>query len=207
MNHAGFKSIVKHSVSRRGRAAAAVLLAVLALVAWRAPACAASPVDLTVTQHDGLYRVRGSFSVVASVDTAWAVITDYEGIPRFVKSVRASVVERGAAGPRRVNQEAVQKVLLFRKTVHVALEIEEDRPYRVGFKDVLKRDFKLFEGAWTIEPRGDSLTVRYALDAEPLTQPPGIVGRLVMSGSAHDQLEQVRAEILRRERDGVRKDD
>jgi ribosome-associated toxin RatA of RatAB toxin-antitoxin module len=184
----------------------AMMLPVLAL----ASLAGASPVELTVTDHAGHYQVRGSFAVLASVDTAWAVITDYEGIPRFVKSVRASVVERGSAGPRRVNQEAVQKVLLFRKTVHVALEIEEDRPYRVGFKDVLKRDFKLFEGAWTIEPRGDSLTVRYALDAEPLTQPPGIVGRLVMSGSAHDQLEQVRAEILRRERrkdDDDRKDD
>jgi len=185
-----------------GRAAAAALLAVCWLVALTGPAAAETPVDLTVTQHDGLYRVRGSFRVAANVDTAWAVITDYEGIPKFVKSVRASVVERGASGPRRVNQEAVQKVLLFRKTVHVALEIEEDRPYRVGFKDALKRDFKLFEGAWTIEPGGDSLTVRYALDAEPVTQPPGIVGRMVMSGSAHDQLKQVRAEILRRERHG-----
>jgi hypothetical protein len=183
-----------------GRAAAAALLAVCCLAVLTGPAAADSPVDLTVTNHEGLYRVRGAFSVMACIDTAWAVLTDYDGIPRFVKSVRASVVERSPEGPRRVNQEAVQKVLLFRKTVHVALEIEEDRPYRVGFKDALKRDFKLFEGAWTIEPRGDSLTVRYALDAEPMSQPPGIVGRMVMSGSAHDQLEQVRAEILRRER-------
>jgi hypothetical protein len=84
--------------------------------------------------------------------------------------------------------------------------VEEDKPFRVGFQDVLKRDFKLFEGAWTIEPRGDSLTVRYSLDAEPVSQPPGIVGRMVMSGSAHDQLEQVRAEILRRERSALLKD-
>ena len=189
-----------------GRAATAALLTVCWLAVLGGPAAAGSPVELTVTSNDGLYRIRGAFSVVASVDTAWAVITDYDGIPRFVKSVRASVVERGVDGPRRVRQEAVQKVLLFRKTVHVALEIEEDRPYRVGFKDALKRDFKLFEGAWTIEPRGDSLTVRYALDAEPMSQPPGIVGRMVMSGSAHDQLEQVRAEILRREGRGESED-
>lgn len=187
---------MKHSSSTTGRAAAAALFAVLGLapLAWGA----ARPVEVTVSQKDDHYQVRGAFSVVASIDTAWAVITDYDGIPRFVKSVKASAVERGD-GPRRVNQEAVQKVLLFRKTVHVALEIEEDRPYRVGFQDVLKRDFHRFEGAWTIEPHGDSLTVRYALDAEPRTQPPGMVGRMVMSGSAHDQLEQVRDEILRRQ--------
>ena len=189
----------KHS-RRDGRAACAALLVICWLATLTGPAAADSLVDLTVTQHEGLYRVRGAFNVVASIDTAWAVLTDYDGIPRFVKSVRASAVERSEDGPRRVRQEAVQKVLLFRKTVHVALEIEEDRPYRVGFKDALKRDFKLFEGAWTIESRGDSLTVRYALDAEPMSQPPGIVGRMVMSGSAHDQLEQVRAEILRRQK-------
>ena len=197
-------SIVKHLRSRSGRAAAAALLAAFMVVS--AVNAHATDIDLTVTQKDDRYFVRGAFRVQASIDTAWAVITDYDGIPRFVKSVRASVVERGGDGPRRVRQEAVQKVLLFRKTVHVALELEEDRPYRVGFKDALKRDFKLFEGAWTIEPRGDSLTVRYALDAEPVTQPPGIVGRMVMSGSAHDQLEQVRAEILRRERSALEKD-
>jgi hypothetical protein len=191
---------MQHPMSRCGRAAAAALLAVFVLAAGALPAAAATPVDLTVTDKDGHYQVRGAFRVVASIDTAWAVLTDYDGIPRFVKSVRASSVERGTYGPRHVNQEAVQKVLLFRKTVHVALEIEEDRPFRVGFRDVLKRDFRKFEGSWTIEPAGDSLTVRYTLDAEPLTQPPGLVGRMVMSGSAHDQLEQVRAEILRRER-------
>lgn len=191
--------VTKRTASEGGRAAAAALLIVSGV--WSVAWAGGSGVDLTVTQKDGLYQVRGAFQVKASVDTAWAVITDYDGIPRFVKSVRASAVERGPDGPRRVNQEAVQKVLLFRKTVHVALEIEEDRPFRVGFQDVLKRDFRRFEGAWTIEARGDdSLTVRYTLDAEPKSQPPGVVGRMVMSGSAHDQLEQVRDEILRRER-------
>jgi len=187
---------VKHTGSKIGRAAAAALLSVLGLV----PTARASEraVEITMSQKDDRYQVRGWFTVAASVDTAWAVLTDYEGIPRFVKSVRASTVERNE-GPRRVNQVAVQKVLLFRKTVHVALEIQEDRPFRVGFQDVLKRDFKLFEGAWTIEPRGDSLTIRYSLDAEPTTRAPGVVGRMVMSGSAHDQLEQVRDEILRRQ--------
>jgi len=165
-----------------------------------APVLADEHVNLTVSEKDGRYQVRGGFTVEASVDTAWAVLTDYEGIPRFVKAMRSSVVERGPSGARQIRQEAVQRVLLLRKTVHVALEVEEDRPQRVGFKDVLKRDFELFEGAWTIEPRGDSLTVRYALDAKPMSQAPGLIGRMVMSGSAHDQLEQVRAEILRRAR-------
>ena len=181
------------------RAAAAVLLAACVLM-LPAPVLADEHVNLTVSEKDGRYQVRGGFTVEASVDTAWAVLTDYEGIPRFVKAMRSSVVERGPSGARQIRQEAVQRVLLLRKTVHVALEVEEDRPQRVGFKDVLKRDFELFEGAWTIEPRGDSLTVRYALDAKPMSQAPGLIGRMVMSGSAHDQLEQVRAEILRRAR-------
>jgi ribosome-associated toxin RatA of RatAB toxin-antitoxin module len=191
--------VTKRTASGWGRAAAAALLAAF-LGAAVAHARDAS-IEVTVKQDDGHYQVRGSFTARASVDTTWAVLTDYDGIPRFVKSVRASAVTEAAdGGPRRVNQEAVQKVLLFRKTVHVALEIEEDRPLRVGFRDVLKRDFKKFEGAWTIEPRGDSVTVRYALDADPVSQPPGMIGRMVMGGSAHDQLDQVRAEILRRER-------
>jgi uncharacterized protein YndB with AHSA1/START domain len=169
-------------------------------VAIASRARADGSVELTVDDHDGLYQVRGSFTVAASVDTVWAVLTDYQGIPRFVKSMKSSVVERGPEGQRVVRQDAAQHVLLFRKTIHVALEIQEDRPFRVGFQDVLKRDFHVFEGAWTVESNGGTVTVRYALDARPTTQPPGMIGRMVMSGGARDQLEQVRAEILRRQR-------
>src|SRR5262245_50382445 len=122
--------------SGRGRAALAALLVVLVVVGLTTSARADGTVELTVDDHDGLYKVRGSFQVAASVDTVWAVLTDYEAIPRFVKSMKSSVIERGSEGQRLVRQEAAQHVLLFRKTVHVALEIEEDRPFRVGFQDV-----------------------------------------------------------------------
>ena len=90
--------------------------------------------------------------------------------------------------------------MLVKKTINVTLAISEQPGRRIEFRDVLGKDFRHFEGSWEIERREGGLVVTYALDAKPMSQPPGFVGRMLMSGSARDQLEQVRAEILRRER-------
>ena len=173
-----------------------MMLPVLAL----ATLASAGPVELTVTDHAGVYQVRGSFAVSASADTAWSVLTDYARIPEFVKSMKSSTVEQAEDGGLRVKQQAVQRFMLVKKTINVTLAISEQPGRRIEFRDVLGKDFRHFEGSWEIERREGGLVVTYALDAKPMSQPPGFVGRMLMSGSARDQLEQVRAEILRRER-------
>ncbi len=46
------------------------------------------PPDVTVAARDGLYHVTATFRIAQPASVAFAVLTDYEQIPRFMPDVR-----------------------------------------------------------------------------------------------------------------------
>jgi hypothetical protein len=79
----------------------------------------------------------------------------------------------------------------------VALEVTEDAPTRIHFRDVCGRSFKSYVGRWTIDPDGAGVRVSYALEARPCSAPP-LFGRSILASNARGLLESVRVEMLRR---------
>ncbi len=131
-----------------------------------------------VTQPaSGTYSARGSFLVSASVATAWQVITDYEGIPRMAPSLTASRVVHRDGEHVVVEQEAVASVTFFSKTMRLRVEITEDWPREVRFRDLARDDFKSYEGSWTLEETVEGLLVTYGLDVERAFSAPDFLAR------------------------------
>jgi len=192
----GFAGILP--VGGRTRVRPSRLVAVLALLACSAWPVRADDLVVSVVHKDGIFEVRGRFTARASVDTAWRVLTDYEGIPRFVESMKLSAVER-RDGPR-VRLRQVGSVGLFpmRKTARLTLEVLEQEPTRIAFRDTLGQDFHLYTGAWSLKPDSTRTIVEYALDATPTSAVPHWIGRSMMSHATRDLLRQVHAEIERR---------
>ena len=158
----------------------------------------ASDVDVTLDDTRGSCRVHGTFIVPVSDTVVWDVLADYDSIGQFVRSVRASRMERQADGRRLLRQDAVGGVFLFHRRMQVLLEIQEESGRRIGFRDVLGKDFRSYVGEWRIaaDPRGTQVV--YELEAEPR----GAVARALCRGplrnAARDLLTQVRVEMLRR---------
>jgi hypothetical protein len=142
--------------------------------------------------------VRASFSTPADPAIAWAVLTDYDSIPRFVKSVRTSRSERTSDGQLQVRQEAVGGLFLFKRRQEVLLEIDEDPDSSIRFRDVLGEDFRSYVGRWRISADSVGTRVEYELDAEPRAAVVRAFCRGVLRKTAQDLLAQVRAEIMRR---------
>ena len=185
-------------VGGRAQARPRRLLAILCAVVCWSGAARADDVTVSVGHREDVYEVRGRFTTRASVDSVWRLLTDYERIPRFVKSMKQSTVER-RDGPRvRIRQVASLGAFPMKKTAWLTLEVLEEQPGRIAFRDTLGRDFRTYRGAW--ELRGDSTQtiVSYTLDATPKTAAPHWIGRGMMSHAARDLLEQVRAEAERR---------
>jgi carbon monoxide dehydrogenase subunit G len=157
----------------------------------------ASP-NVSVTSASGAYRIEGSFGVDTPATTVWAVLTDYDGVPSFVSSMRSSTAQR-ESGRLLVTQEAVGKAGPFSRTMHVVLEVTEQAPERIAFRDVCGGSFYSYAGSWTISPEGTGVRVTYVLDARPRSSPP-LFAKSIMSSNARGLLEQVRIEILRRGR-------
>lgn len=172
-------------------------LAMSLLVAFTDPAGAANVVA-SVQQVGGVYHVRGSFSTAAPIATVWQVLTDYERIGAFVRSVRSSAFIETPGGRRLLRQDAIAGLFPFRRRIRVELSLREEPRRHLAFRDELGRDFSRYTGAWTLRAVRAGTEVSYELEAEPRSGVPALVGRGVMARSTRDLLTQVRAEILRR---------
>ncbi|HEV8266060.1 MAG TPA: SRPBCC family protein [Gemmatimonadales bacterium] len=164
-----------------------------------APTKAAAPAVSVMSGEDGAYRIEGSFRVGASAPVAWAVLTDYDNLSSFVSSMRASVATRDASGRLLVTQEAVGRAGPFARTLTVVLEVTEDAPARIAFRDLCAGSFHSYTGAWAITPEDDGVRVTYTLEARPRSSPP-LFARSILASNARGLLEQVRLEMLRRGR-------
>lgn len=187
-------------VGGRAQARPSRLRWALALLLLGAGPARADDLAVTVVHHDEIFEVRGRFTTVASLDTVWRVLTDYERIPGFVESMKLSAVER-RDGPRvQVNQVASIGVFPMRRSVRLTLDVLEQEPDRIAFNDTLGKDFRLYCGSWVLTSDSARITVSYALDATPKAAVPHWIGRSMMSHAATDLLRQVHAEIERRAR-------
>ncbi|PYQ50628.1 MAG: hypothetical protein DMF78_15240 [Acidobacteria bacterium] len=130
---------------------------------------------------------------------AWAVLTDYDRVPSFVSSMRSSRAQREPSGRLLVAQEAVGHAGPFSRTMQVVLEVTEQAPDRIAFKDVCGGSFHSYAGSWTIEPERAGVRVTYVLEARPRSSPP-LFAKSIMTSNARALLEEVRLEMLRRGR-------
>jgi carbon monoxide dehydrogenase subunit G len=158
----------------------------------------ASDVTVTVEHREGAYEVRGRFATTVPQDLVWDVLTDYANISRFVESMKQSEVESRKGARLKVRQQAVVGVFPLRRKARFTLDVLEQRPERIEFRDILGQDFRFYRGAWDLSGDSTGTRVAYWLDAAPKGVAPAWLGRGVMRHGAEDLLEQVRAEIERR---------
>jgi carbon monoxide dehydrogenase subunit G len=182
----------------RIRRAALAGLACLSGLLASAPATADDALAVAVADHGrGAYRVTGTFSVAAPREVVWRVLTDYDGLGRFIPSMRSALVRREGAGVAIVAQATTTRVMGVSATTRVRLRLQETPPGRIAFADVSGRDFTRYEGAWGLTAEQGGTRVDYAAIAEPRFVPP-LVGQAIMQGTVRDLLRDLRREVLRR---------
>ena len=163
------------------------VVAVVAALSCRAPLASAkdghSQPDVTVQEEHGTYSVRARFHVPQSPSLAFAVLTDYEHIPRFMSDIKTSTVLERSAGRAVVDQEGLSRFMMFSKRVHLVLEITEGAD-SVRFRDRCGRSFAAYEGLWRIVARDGGTDIVYELNADPsFSVPQGILKRLLRRDS------------------------
>lgn len=154
--------------------------------------------EVLLDDSTGGCHCRGTFDAPISGAVAWDVLTDYDGIGRFVPSVRASRLELQPDGRKRLHQDAVGGFFLLRRRMKVLLELDEVPRHRIVFRDVLGKDFSSYVGEWRIDTDSTGLHVHYELRAEPRAAYLRGFCRPALRSAARDLLEQVREEMLRR---------
>ncbi len=146
----------------------------------------------------GWYVMEGSFTVAATREMVWGVLTDYDRIGRFVSSIRTSRVLERHPDHLLLEQVASGGVLFFRRRTSVLLVIYEEPLRSIWFQDTSGKDFVSYAGAWRIEPQPRYVRVEYRLEAAPRFYIPGFLARGIFRKSAERLLDEVRLEIMKR---------
>ena len=161
--------------------------------------------QVTVREHAGTYTVDATFSVPQPASKALATLTDYEHIPRFMPEVRTSRVLERDDDRAVVEQEAVARFMVFSKSVHLVLEVEQG-PAAVRFKDLSGQSFSTYEGAWVFTEREGCTTIKYQLSARPSFDVPEVILKRLLKRDAARMIERLQREITARASDAVRRE-
>lgn len=185
---------------RHGRACVrAVLFAALTLLAGdgvRGQTAAVEPA-VAIGRDGQAYTVTARFEVPHSVATVFEVLSDYEGIPRFMPDIKKSVVHERNGERTIVEQEAVSRVMLFSKRVYLMLEVQRTAD-ALRFRDTSARSFHRYDGSWHVSRQGPRTIIDYRLTADPSFSVPSFLIRRLLERDAHETLDRLRAEMAAR---------
>lgn len=170
-------------------ATASLLIALSGAMAQAGPAP-----TVTVRDERGRYTVSARFHVAKPPAVALAVLTDYENIPRFLPDVTSSVVRERSDTRVVVEQEAVSRMMMFSKKVHLVLEILQDAG-EIRFRDRCGRSFETYEGAWRVVANGAGSDVTYELTAKPSFDVPEFLLKRLLKRDAIRTIERLTIEI------------
>jgi hypothetical protein len=160
---------------------------------------ATSPIDVAVERgSDSAYVVEAVFDVNVPASITWEVLTDYEGIGRFVSSIRQSTVRSREPGRVLLEQHGVGRAWIISLPMHVVLDIREDNNRILAFHDICGKSFSVYEGTWELSAINGGTRVTYRLKADPTGRQPAMLARSAITGSVKKLLDEVRQEMLTR---------
>ena len=150
---------------------------------------------VNVDRDGPVFRIHSVSRVFSGRDTAWSVLTDYEGYVNFVPGMTRS--HRLDGQPIRVEQRGEFGVLFLRMPVYVTLEVEERKPSEVRFRALEGNVRSLFTSV-ELRVDGDYTLVIYKSVIEPDFWVPPLIGTPLVRAAIARKLDAVALEIERR---------
>jgi ribosome-associated toxin RatA of RatAB toxin-antitoxin module len=141
-----------------------------------------------------VYKGTREIDIAAPPEACFAVLTDYDHLPDWLRMVRGCEVlsrdEQGRAAEVEYEIDAVLRRVTYR------LRHLYDEPVWVG-SEYLGGDFECFEGSWRFDAQESATHVTFNLRIDPGLRVPGRIAKLlndaVMGQSVRDLAARVQA--------------
>ena len=146
----------------------------------------------------GVRRLAAQLRTPTPVSLLWEVLTDYERLEDFIPNLSSSKLISREGRKVRLNQVGSQQLLGLRFSAQVLLQLTEF-PVDLLLKfEMLKGDFRRFEGSWQIRKVPDGSSLFYELTVQGcLGMPIGLIEER-LRGDLSSNLCAVEKEALRR---------
>lgn len=159
--------------------------------------------NIVITGREGQYVAR--MVLDASVETVWAVLTDYNNLTEFLPNLVSSQVIESEGNTYLVEQVSEQRILLFNIKSRLVTENILTENQRIDYK-LVEGDLSQFEGSWTIEPvvssgEGDvpQFLVTQSIDVQPDRGTPENLFYDIFKSALEKTLSAIRDEVDRRQ--------
>lgn len=93
----------------------------------------------------------------------WAVLTDYDNLSRFIPNLASSRLLWRRGSLVGLEQVGSQSFCGLRFSARVEIELEEDRPAGLLRFQLIRGDFRRFEGSWAVGHDGRNSSLLYDL--------------------------------------------
>jgi len=152
--------------------------------------------EVSVTGEAGQYV--GQVVATGSVDTAWAVLTDYNNFADFFPDVAESQLLQSNGTERIFEQVNVIRVFPFARRSRVVISAVESYPQQIAF-NVIDGDVESLQGVWQIESAGaNQVLVTHRVSIEPGSSPTRDLFLNLYKNSLDDTMAAIGQEITRR---------
>jgi ribosome-associated toxin RatA of RatAB toxin-antitoxin module len=144
----------------------------------------------------GTFWARGSIDLPAPPESAFALMADYDHLPRFVTAMDSSKVVRRDSATVWVRQVGTA-ALVVRRQVRMELRFAEAPPRLLRF-EIARGDFPVYYGSWRFETAPAGTRLVYTLTMKPPSFIPQWIVRPYVERILCRTLNEVRAECVRR---------
>lgn len=169
------------------------LLAAFFSISSSATAAVSAHVDRTFDRFSIVVRADAN----VSPEIAWAVLTDYNNLSRFVPDMSMSRLLSAPGEPVRVEQKGKEGLLSFVFPEEVVLAIEEQPIHRIRFRAV-SGTVKSMQGEWLIIDEGNSVSVLYSAKVVAGRLVPPLLSESLLEKRLKEKMEGVVREMKRR---------
>jgi len=151
------------------------------------------------TGRDGEF-VTVSASAVMRVDprVAWAVLSDYDHLSRFIPDMQSSRVVSREGNKVRVEQKGDVGFFFFKEPVNVTLEVDEEPPRRILARSVAG-NVKGLETRYELHTSGAGVRLDYTGRFVPAFSIPPLIGMPIVSRLIERRFRAMIDEIQRRD--------
>ena len=151
------------------------------------------------TARDGDF-VTVAASAVMKVDprVAWAVLTDYDHLAKFIPDMKSSRVLSREGNKIRVEQKGDIGFFFYKEPVNVTLEVVEEPPTRITSRSV-EGNIRALESHYTLQVAGEAVKLDYSGRFEPDFTIPPLIGMPIVSHMIERRFRAMVDEIQRRD--------
>ena len=105
---------------------------------------------------DGTRRLAAQLTTSASFDSLWNVLTDYDRLNHFIPNLLSSKKIYQKNNNVHLKQIGAQDFLGMKFSAEVTIDLFEDKEIGLLKFNLIKGDFRKFEGSWKIEKIKDT---------------------------------------------------